>query len=254
LCASLALILLPGSVLAEDSSKAWHKGFTVTPNGWLSGIKGTAGTVSDDLDQGGDLNLPDRVDVELEGDLEVLGFMFNAHWRGERWDLMFDSVWASVSQDASIGFLPILPMSEIRANIDANIYLLAAGYRVDNWERSSLTIFGGLRHYDLEVTIDAQSGLLPQPVSAKASDKWQDGVVGARWARALNENWGVSVLADVGFGESNSSNEIAASVGYNFSTWSVVGGVRYLTLDYENADYRADLELFGPMIGVSFRF
>ena len=36
----------------------------------LPEISGTAGTISDDLDPGDDLGLPDRVDIELEGDLE----------------------------------------------------------------------------------------------------------------------------------------------------------------------------------------
>jgi len=250
----LTLILLPGLLFAAESPSAWHKGFTVTPNGWLAGISGTAGTISDDLDPGDDLGLPDRVDIELEGDLEVLGFMFNAQWRGERWLAMFDSVWANLSQDATVGRLPILPGTDIRSTIDANIYLIAAGYRVDNWQRSSLTIFTGMRHYDLEFTIDAENGLLPQPVTATVTNKWQDGVIGARWAHALNENWSVSVLADAGWGESNNSSEIAASVAYNFSRWSVIGGVRVLTLDYESADYRADLRFYGPLIGVSLRF
>lgn len=61
--------------------------------------------------------------------------MFNAAWRGERWTATFDSVWASVSQDASVGILPVLPDSDIRSNVDANIYLLTAGYRVDNWKQ-----------------------------------------------------------------------------------------------------------------------
>lgn len=250
----LPALLLPALAIAEEPSPVWHEGFTITPYGWIAGIKGTAGTVSDDLDPGGGPMLPPIVDVSLEGDLEVLGFMFNAKWQGERWTAMFDSVWASVSQDASVGILPILPNSDIRANIDANVYLLTAGYRVDNWNRSSLQVFAGLRHYDLEITIDAQNGLLPQPISTSVSGRWQDGVIGAQWSRAINENWSLSLTADVGWSESNTSSEWVASAAYTFSTWSVVGGIRFLSLDYEDAGYRADLELYGPMIGVAFRF
>jgi hypothetical protein len=91
-------------------------------------------------------------------------------------------------------------------------------------------------------------------VFASLNHRWNDGVIGARWSHAFNENWVLSLLGDFGFGESDNSGEFSATVGYRFSSLSLLGGFRYLALDYDAPDYKVDLALFGPMIGVSWRF
>jgi hypothetical protein len=48
---------------------------------------------------------------------------------------------------------------------------------------------------------------------------------------------------------------VFATIAWRFSDWgSVVGGYRYLSLDYETEHYKADLALDGPAIGVAFTF
>ena len=240
--------------LASDPSPAWVPGVTLAPYGWLAGIDGTVGTDSGDLDPGGGIGLPGRLDVSLDGELKEIGFMFYGEWRGERWAVMFDSVWVNVSQGADASISRWLPSSDVEAGIDGNIYLLTLGYRALDWQRSTLTVFGGLRRYDLEATIDAAGGILPQPISASVTHRWNDGVVGARWSHAFDENWSLSLLGDLGFGDSDTSREFSATVGYRFSRLSLVGGFRYLFLDYDTAEYKVDLALYGPMLGMSVRF
>jgi len=237
-----------------DPSPAWEPGITLAPYGWLAGIDGSVGTDSSDLDPGGGIGLPGRLEVSLDGELKEIGFMFYGEWRGDRWTAMFDSVWVNVSQAANASVTRWLPSSAVMAGIDGNIYLLALGYRALDWQRSTLTVFGGLRRYDLEATIDASGGLLPQPVSASVTHRWNDGVIGARWSHAFNEDWGLSLLGDLGFGESDNSAEFSATVNYRFSSVALVGGFRYLALDYAAPDYKVDLALYGPMIGISWRF
>ena len=63
------------------------------------------------------------------------------------------------------------------------------------------------------------------------------------------------VLTDIGVGESDLSWQVFATIAWRFNDWgAVVGGYRYLSLDYETADYKADLSLQGPAIGLSIRF
>ena len=45
-----------------------------------------------------------------------------------------------------------------------------------------------------------------------------------------------------------------AGIGYRFGWGSVVGGWRYLHVDYEKGNYRLDAALTGPFIGASFQW
>jgi len=237
-----------------QNNGAWEPGVTLAPYGWLAGFDGTAGVSSGDLDPGGGLGLPERIDVKLDGELEEIGFMFYADWRGERWMAMFDSVWVNVSQDAQISLGQILPGSRIDATIDGNIYLAAVGLRMHDWENATFSTFGGLRYYDLEATVGASGGLLPQGVSATGSRTWADGVLGMRLAVALTEKWRLSALLDFGTGGSDFSGEALVSMSYRLPWFSLVGGYRHMALDYDKEGLRIDAALTGPYVGVGFSF
>lgn len=253
----LALIALAMTALpaAAEDVPGWEPGFTIVPYGWLAGMKGEIGTNSADVDPGGDLGLPERVDVSVDDELEEIGFMFFGEWRGERWHAFFDSVWANVAQDGDISFGNILPGTAVRAGIDGNVYQLAAGYRLFEGSASSMSLYGGARYYDLQAEVEFQGGLLPDGATASASQSWTDGVIGARWGYRINDTWQGLVLTDIGVGESDLSWQVFATIAWRFNDWgAVVGGYRYLSLDYETADYKADLSLQGPAIGLSIRF
>ena len=167
----LALIALAMTALpaAAEDVPGWEPGFTIVPYGWLAGMKGEIGTNSADVDPGGDLGLPERVDVSVDDELEEIGFMFFGEWRGERWHAFFDSVWANVAQDGDISFGNILPGTAVRAGIDGNVYQLAAGYRLFEGSASSMSLYGGARYYDLQAEVEFQGGLLPDGATASAS-------------------------------------------------------------------------------------
>ena len=158
-CAAISIVvILPFDALAEENAGAWERGFTVAPYGWLAGFDGTVGVPSQDIDQAGALGLPLRLDVELNGELEEIGFMFYADWRGERWTVFFDSVWVNVTQAADVSIGQLLPDSVVKATIDGNIYTVAGGYRLKDWQASTLTVYAGPRYYDVEATVDAEGG------------------------------------------------------------------------------------------------
>lgn len=254
IAASSLLLTACPLLRAAEIAPGWETGFTFVPYGWLAGFEGEIGSASADIDPGGDIELPERVDVQVDGELEEIGFMFYGEWRGERTFVFFDSVWANVTQDAEIG-LGLLPSSMARAGFDGNVYQLAAGYRMNEWPSQTFSLYGGLRYYDLEATAHFEGGLLPQPVSVTSTGSWTDGVVGARWEYRLAEKWRGHVRADVGFGEEDMSWQVFASVAWRFNGWgALAGGYRWLAIDYEAADYKADLTLQGPAIGIAVRF
>jgi hypothetical protein len=55
-------------------------------------------------------------------------------------------------------------------------------------------------------------------------------------------------------GQSNSTWQIFGNIGYNFSWGSVVGGYRYMNLDYDTSSYKINLSLSGPLLGVAISF
>jgi|GEM_PF-565825 len=229
-------------------------GFTLAPYGWLAGLDGTIGVPASELDPGGGIGFIDRVDFEVSDELEAIGFMFYGEWRGDRWMAFFDSVWANVSQDADIKLGRLLPASDASAEIDGNIYQLGLGYRLVDWERSSLTLYGGARYYDLKAEGDATGGILPSKVKASTSRKWTDAVFGGRWRYSFGDHWHGWLQADYGFGDSNTTWQAFATFGYEFSWGSIESGWRHLELDYDSSVYRIDLSLSGPFLGAAFSF
>lgn len=246
-----ALMFVTGSGWPRAALAEWQLGWSVTPYGWLAGVNGSITTPSDPGDGG---TLPPLLGTELDGELEEIGFMFHAAFFGERWMAFADSVWVNVGQGARLNLGPIPTGSRVDATIDGNVYTLAAGYRLTDWPRSSLAVYAGGRHYGIEARIEASGGLLPGTIVSAADRSFTDAVIGLKWSQALGRRWHLSASADLGFGESDTSGEIAATLAYRLSTVSVIGGYRYLVLDAGSADYDVDLSMFGPMIGVGLRF
>ena len=214
------------SLDARAAPPGSEPGFTLAPYGWLAGLDGTIGVPASELDPGGGIGFIDRVDF----------------------------VWANVSQDADIKLGRLLPASDANAEIDGNIYQLGLGYRLIDWERSSLTLYGGARYYDLKAEGDATGGILPSKVKASTSRKWTDAVFGGRWRYSFGDHWHGWLQADYGFGDSNTTWQAFATFGYEFSWGSIESGWRHLDLDYDSNVYRIDLSLSGPFLGAAFSF
>ncbi len=252
ICAFLGL-LAAISVNADDQPTGWQPGFTIAPYGWLAGLDGTIGSRADDPDDGG-ITLPSRLDITTDEEWSEIGFMFYGEWRGDRWTAFFDSVWANVSQDGDVKLGNLLPASDAEVTFDGNIYQVGVGYKVLDRGRSYMTVYGGGRYYDVEAKTEAKGGLLPKKIEASTTRSWSDAVVGARWSHDLGQRWNVFLLADYGFGDSESVWQIFGTLGYKFSWGSILGGYRYMNLDYETSSYKINLSLSGPTLGASFTF
>jgi hypothetical protein len=106
----------------------------------------------------------------------------------------------------------------------------------------------------VEAEIEVSGGLLPGEITASDDLSWSDAVLGARWSHDIGQRWNVSVLADYGFGDSESAWQVFGKVGYAFSWGSILGGYRHMDLDYDTSNSTINLSLSGPFIGASFTF
>ena len=137
--------------------------------------------------------------------------------------------------------------------VNGNIVQAFGGYELLGARDSHLDVFGGIRYYNLEVGLGLREGALPGVLLTEDAD-WADGVVGVRWDARFGGNWDAFASADVGFGGSDSSWQVFCGLGYRFSWGSIVGGWRYLHIDYEKSGFRLDAALTGPFLGASFQF
>jgi hypothetical protein len=251
--AAIAVLCVCLPLRGHAAAPGTEPGFTIVPYGWLAGLDGTVGAPGDGLDDGSG-NPLDRIDVTLDPDYELKGFMFYAEWRGERWMAFIDSVWANFRQGGTIKLLGVLPGSNADAEVDGNIVTGGIGFRVMQTEDSALVVFGGARYYDLEVSVTAGGSMLPWSFSSSADDAWTHGLVGAKWNHRLGEDWQTFVEGDYAFGGSGSSWGLTATLGYNFSWGRLFGGWRHMAVDQEKTSYLLDVSLTGPMLGLAFDF
>lgn len=251
--AAVALVLAPGSALAERET-GWQPGFTLAPYGWLATLDGTLGASSSEISDVGIDGFPPRFDVETDEEWDEIGFMFYGEWRGERWTAFVDTVWANVSQDGDVKLGNLLPSSKAETTFDGNIYQAGIGYLVLDREDTFVTVYGGGRYYDVEAKLEARGGILPSKIETSTTRTWSDAVFGARLSHDFGDRWNTTVLADYGFGDSDSVWQVFATVGYEFSWGSLIGGYRYINLDYETTTYKISLALNGPVLGASFSF
>src|SRR5690606_28151081 len=86
---------------------------------------------------------------------------------------------------------------------------------------------------------------------------WFDPLIGARALVALSERISVLGQADIGgFGVgSDLTWSVLGTVNYTFNDhWSASVGYKHMSVDYDHDDRVFDIDLSGPVLGVTYRF
>jgi hypothetical protein len=242
LCAILTITLLPAGTGIAQAGSEWR----ITPYLWAAGFEGTLGT------GGSGSGGPADVDFgKLWENYQLAGAMLNVGWRNGRWTAFGDWTYASVESESPTRNPNLY--SAVQGEIRGNILQASAGYDLLEQEGTHLDIYAGARYYNLNVLLRLQ-GTPSGDRSLDGSDQWADGVAGARWTKRFSGNWQALLQADIGTGGSDFTWQGIGTVGYDFSWGAVVGGWRYLKVDYQSGPYRLDAALTGPFLGISFTF
>jgi hypothetical protein len=100
---------------------------------------------------------------------------------------------------------------------------------------------GGGRVWSVDNDVTFKAGLLPERKTG-VSESWIDPVVGLRGSINLASGFFATAYADVGSGASD-------------LTWQIYGGIgyRHISVDYENDGFIWDVEMSGPIIGLTIR-
>jgi len=134
----------------------------------------------------------------------------------------------------------------------------ALGYVLYEEDGTLIQGYGGLRVVDVSTDVSlAGGGPVGVGFDARVDKTWVDPIIGLRGRVALNEKVSLGGFASIGgFGVgSDLSFDIFGGVEYAFSDrFSANAGFRYMSFDYDGNNADLDLEMYGPVVGITMRF
>lgn len=219
--------------------------FAISPYLWLPGLDSSASTARGDFD----------VSLSTSDVLSNLdfGFMGVAEARNGPWGLALDVIYSDLS--AGRDFRTGAPFSRASVSNRLTAATLYAAYRAVDTDRGSLDLLAGARYFDISFRLSVDAGTRPG-FSLPTGQSWTDPVVGLRGIYNFNEQWSGTVVADLGgFSGDSSTWQAVGTVGYRLDdAWSIQGGWRYMSISKDLPAADLDIELTGPLIGLTYRF
>lgn len=232
---------VPAIGSAQQTPGGWSGQATLY--GWLPTITGAQERRNGDP----------AVDLDNADVLSALDFAFMgaAEIRNGKWGLLVDLVYADLSQDGT--WVDQRLRTEVGTKL--TLFTLAAAYRVYEAERRFVDLYAGGRYYNTDLSFDIKSDRFDRTRNADLS--WGDPIVGIRAATPLIDRFSVSGFADIGGFEANSdlSWEVYGGVNYDLTEkFAATLGYRYMSIEYEANRATLDIDIQGPVLGLTYRF
>tara|TARA_R110002020_G_scaffold26460_16_gene85494 strand:+ start:140 stop:898 length:759 start_codon:yes stop_codon:yes gene_type:complete len=243
---ALCAIAMSTGAQADDS---WR--FQLTPYLWA------AGSATEVQPRAGGPTL--RSDMKFGEVLDNLdGALFlTATARYKRFVLLGDLTWVSLSNEGSITSKLAVPVA-IKGDVTQTSETLAAGYSVVSQPGVTLDLVGGLRAWQIDTSVSAEARIAPYYTLGASTSRnlsWVDPIVGMRLNAALSPKWSLTGYGDAGGYDGRSTWQLLGTLNYRFSDrFSVSAGYRHMSIEYEDAKTRLDIDMSGPLIGASLRF
>jgi len=190
--------------------------------------------------------------------LNDLNFAFLAEFgaRNDKWSMMMDVVYLSITQKNNLrdATLPDGTAVTVNDKLDMKSWIVTptVGYALHNADDARIEVIGGLRYFwvDLAIAIDVND---TEVFNRSASEGFLDGIIGMRSSINLSQTWYLPMYFDVGLGQSDSTWQASAGVGYHFSRFDAVLTYRYLKYNFDH-DVASNLVVKGPQLGAVFTF
>ncbi len=242
-CLAALVALIGGPAAAQDAAGAWQ--FSATLYAWLPAVDSTLDTSLGTLDSS--ISSSDAI-----ADLEF-AFMGTATAQRDRWSLIGDLLYTDISTSASTprGLL----FSKGTADTQLTAFSGYAAYRVAESEQGALDLAAGFRLFSLDLDFTLQ-GELAETRKFGGSETWVLPLIGARAIFPFAERWTGTLFADVGAVNSDETTwQALARLDYAINdNWSAVLAYRYMDIQKPVRGNNASVELYGPVIGVSYKF
>ena len=214
---------------------------------WATEVGGTA--LGEDFTLGFD-QIVDNLNFALMGRLNA--------YQGP-WMTWGELSYADLGKDGSSRFT-ISPAPDVEfevkavadAEVQTTIVSFGGGYKLVGTDTYALYGTFGARY--LRLQSELKLDLNDRSFKADSDDDYWDAVVGVAGRAALNENWFMSYLADVGAGNSDLTWQAYVGVGYNFGRQDVVFGYRHMEWDLPDDDLMTEYYQSGPVLLWNIRF
>lgn len=235
---------------ANDREDGWQT--TVTPYFWLVGVNAKVRTLANDP------NDPLReVDIDFADIFDKLdfGLMGVAEVRKDRFGVLLDFAFANLSVDRSPDTILV---RETEIDSDFLLYSLIGAYRVAETPNYALDLTAGFRGIDLETSLATTGGLLGS-MQIQDDRSMFDPVIGARmqFDGVFGEQLSLNALGDIGGFDIDSDFtwQIASTLEYHFNEKvSSHLGWRHISYQFEDSAPMPELDISGPVLGVSINF
>ena len=227
---------------ASAAPGGWE--FTVTPYLFLARLNGTVGAVG----QTAQVNASFR-DIFRNLEFAAMG-TFEA--RKGNWAVVVDGMYISLEGQK---VTPSPFFSDINVEVKETIFTPELSYRVLKVERGSIDLTAGARVWRVKSHLTFQPRILPL-VDVEDTKTWADPIVGARGFATLTPRTFFQGEFDAGgFGiKSDFTGQVFGGVGFQLKPRiALVGGYRYLRVDYKDDGFVYKTALSGPTVGVKFR-
>jgi len=227
---------------ASPSPEGWQ--FSVAPYFFLASLDGTVGVVG----QQAQVNARFR-DLFRNLDFAAMG-QFEA--RKGNWSFLADVMYMDLSGER---VTPSPFFGDIAVEVKELVVEPAVAYRVLKTERGSIDLLGGVRFWHVNTHLTFQPRILPL-VDVEGSKNWADPIVGARGTVSLSPRVFLLGRFDAGgFGVSSDfTGQVFGGVGFQVKPRiALVGGYRYLRVDYVDEGFVFKTAMNGIVMGAKFR-
>lgn len=249
--AGVILSLLVTSTDAQTASpvaKPDELSFTATMYLWATSLSGRTSTIPPLPATDVSMRFQD-IFRNLDG-----AFMGAAELRNGRFGVWSDLMWSRVEAD---GKLPAPYLSKVTLRSQTITWQTMATYRVVEDGPVDVDVAAGFRWWALDNRVTVAAGALNPRLSKSTWETWVDPVVGARASADLGSGWSTTLMGDIGgFGAgSDFSWQALGTVNYDVAEkWRIRAGYRYLSVDYSDNRYKYDVDQYGPILGVAYKF
>lgn len=246
------LCLLGDGAFAEEPhpSKGLFDGWSVSfsPYAWGAGMKGTIAAFPRAPATDVDVSFSDIL-KHLE-----LGAMVLAEVRYQRFAAYTDLIYTSISGEQESPFGILFKKGELNSEIFIGTF--GGAYRPLETEHASLDLLAGARAWSVDTDLKLH-GRLVRSRDFSHNETWVDPVIGFSGRYRFDNGIFLTNLAHVGgFGVgSDLTWDVFGGIGYQFNdTISALAGYRHLEVDYQHNGFKFDVELSGPVVGMTIKF
>ncbi len=182
-------------------------------------------------------------------------YMVAGESRFGKFSLLYDAIYTDLGESGTLGG----PFAG-QTTVDVKMQLASAalGYALYEEDGKLLQGYGGIRVVDVRTDVGlVGGGPVGAGFDARIDKTWVDPMIGLRGRIELNEKVSLGGFASIGgFGAgSDISYDIFGGLEYALSDrFSANAGFRYMRFDYDGDTADLELEMYGPVIGITLRF